>query len=274
MGNSWHGNERLVTCAATIGCTSHGDVFPIRCKRWDCPTCAAINARIHAVKVANGIYALISAGVIPQFVTLTLPGNIGRTRAFERLVDMWEKMSNRWRYAARTVGKVKLDGLTIDGDGMVEFEQSGGTPLIFAAFVELQGRGVPHFHIISTFAPKERIVKDMAVASGMGYQVKVERVKRGAGVAWYISKYAGKTQGKMGLPKGFRRVRYSESWPGMRLKLDEVNEETDKIVKRWDEGTESFITRARAIYNVDIRAEVYAIADSVPDDRVKVFVEG
>lgn len=274
MPSKWHGNEQLQTCAATIGCTSKGEVFPIRCKQWNCETCAAINARLHAVKVANGVYALMSAGIIPYFVTLTLPGNIGKARAFERLADMWKKMRNRWEYAARVAGKTKLKGLTLDAEGMIELEQSGGVPLIFAAFVELQGRGVPHFHIVSTFAPKERTIKDWAVASGMGYQVKVERVKRGAGVAWYISKYAGKTQGKMGLPKGFRRVRYSEQFPDLKFRIDERDPLSDTIVKRWDEGAEAFISRARLLYNVDIRAEVYQIADTVTDDKVLQWIEG
>lgn len=270
----WHDGAQLAVCAATIGCTSNGEVFPIRCKQWNCPTCAAINARLHAVKVANGIYALIAAGVIPYFVTLTLPGNMSKEFAFAKLADMWEKMRERWQWGAQRANFNREVSFLPKGVKKPKYDPLTAIPLIYAAFVELQGRGVPHFHIVSTYAPSEHKIKDWAVQSGMGYQVKVERVKRGAGVAWYISKYAGKTNGKMGLPKGFRRVRYSEQFPGLKFRLDERDTAKESIVKRWDESAESFITRARLLFGVDIRNEVYTIADTVADDKIVQWIDG
>jgi len=187
---------------------------------------------------------------------------------------MWEKMRERWQWGAERANYKRYIALQPKGAKKPPYDPTTAIPLIYAAFVELQGRGVPHFHIVSTYAPSEHTIKNWAVASGMGYQVKVERVKRGAGVAWYISKYAGKTQGKMGLPKGFRRVRYSESFPGLKLRIDERDPSKDSIVKHWNEGAEAFISRARMLFNVDIRNEVYAIADTVADEKIVAWIDG
>lgn len=271
---TWHSKTKLRTCAATIGCTSQGNVFPIRCKRWDCETCAAINARIHAVRVASGIYAMITAGVVPQFVTLTLPGKIRRQWAFDRLADMWSTMHDKWHYELTKRDSIKLKELTEDVEGKLVFDYASEQPLTYAAFVELQGRGVPHFHIVTSYSPKTETLRKMAVKSGLGFEIKTERVKSKAGVAWYISKYAGKTQGKMGLPKGFRRVRYSRDWPGMKLKIDNDEDDIDKIIKHFDESVDEFIHRAHSIYNVDIRQEVYTLIDDIPDDRLIALVNG
>jgi len=272
--NSWHATGKLKTCAVTIGCSYMGNVFPIRCKRWDCETCAQINARLHAVRVANGIYAMAAAGIVPKFVTLTLPGRARKAWAFEKLADMWAQMHDRWHYKASKVGRVTAKEVRIGVDGHYEFMRDGGIPLTFAAFVELQGRGVPHFHIVSNYSPRVEDLRKIAVKSGLGFEVDVENVKSKAGVAWYISKYAGKTQGKMGLPKGFRRVRYSQDWPGMRLRIDDDENDIDKIIKHFDESTDDFIRRAHDIFNIDIREQVTAIIDAVPDGQLMALVEG
>jgi hypothetical protein len=82
---------------------------------------------------------------------------------------------------------------------------------LYVAFVEGQPqRGyMPHFHILSSAASPIRF-KDLAVASGFGFQAKEIEIST-EGAAAYVAKYASK-QG-WDTPKKFRRVRASKGWP-------------------------------------------------------------
>lgn len=241
MTRTWHANERLPICAATIGVTEAGTAFPIRCKSWNCETCAAINSRLHAVKCANGVYAMIHAGIRPKFITLTLPAGARTPEwAFSKLADMWDKMRNRLQYSAR---KIKI-------------------PVWYSAFVETHKSGLPHFHIITSYAPTKYVLKNMAVASGMGYKVDVSPVRNKAGVAWYISKYGSKSQGKMGLPKGFRRVRYSEGFPDMLFDI-ETREKGMAMLKHPSETIVEFGDRVLAIMGRQAYDSVWQIVGAL-----------
>lgn len=245
MPTNYHnvGEESSALCIATVGVTPDGHVFPVRCKRWACPICAPINALHAAIKTANGVYALASSGVMVKFATITQPGNIKSPRlAYAILDNQWDKFRNRWQYWAR----------------------KAGIPNTYAAFVEGQSRrsDMPHFHIIGSALPKRWVVRDWATASGFGYQADVQKIQANAGVAWYVSKYSTKGSDAEYIPRGFRRVRYSQDWPDMLFEVD-LQEDT-AIVRKQHESYASWLVRAVSAFQVepsDVMLQVQNLMD-------------
>lgn len=233
QGIAWQPSS-LKPCISTIGVTASGKVFPIRCKSWQCETCKAINAMHCAVQAANGIDALFMSGVRPKFLTLTLKGGISPSKAYEVLPDMWDKMRRKFAAFAREVG----------------------VPFDYCAFIENQSRGVPHFHIISTVAPNIRELKAWSTSAGMGYMTDVQPIAANKGVAWYISKYVGKGNDKGLMPRGFRRVRYSEGWPKVLLHADMDENREDVLVRKPNEPLYQFVERVALEFDVDCREAV------------------
>jgi hypothetical protein len=189
-------------CVATVAAIAAGVVVPIRCKSWACKICAPINAFREAVRVANGMRVLQAEGDTFSFITLTQPPKVKTlSAAYAILPDQWDKFRNRWQYAARKEGK----------------------KVQYAAFVEGQPRRghMPHFHIIGTALPSRRVIKSWAVKSGFGHQADCQPLRTDTGVAWYVSKYSAKASDAAMMPKGFRRVRYSEAWPPLLWRLDD-----------------------------------------------------
>lgn len=229
---NWHnvGEESHALCMATQGVTSEGRVFPVRCKQWNCPVCAPINAYLCAIKTANGVNALLAAGIMPNFATITQSGKVRTARfAYSILAAQWSGFRNRWEYYTR----------------------KNGIPNPYAAFVEGQSRraGMPHFHIIAAGLPGKERLREMVVKSGFGYQVDLQRIQPGSGVAWYVSKYSTKSSDAALMPHGFRRVRYSEDWPDMLFRADLM--ESDAIVRQPRESYASWILRAVQAFGVD-----------------------
>lgn len=214
-------------CISTVGATPDGKVFPIRCKRWDCPICAPLNSYRHAIRVANGCQALVTAGIAPHFVTITQPASIKTAeRAYLILHRQWDNFRNKLQYWSRS---------------------ESGIPVIYAAFVEGQGHrgGMPHFHIIMSAVPDKERLRQMVVCSGLGYMLDIQRFTTASGVAWYVSKYSTKADDSKAMPKGFRRVRYSEQFPKMKFRVDE--RDGNAIVKLFTESTSEWLDRcARA----------------------------
>lgn len=111
----------------------------------------------------------------------------------------------------------------------------------YVQVTELQKRGHPHSHILTTFAPSDiregfredwrrnnngRLVKNSVVSlrsdwilsaverSGLGNQYDISRVKTVEAASRYVAKYMFKdSQFGTHFPKGWKRVRYSQTWP-------------------------------------------------------------
>lgn len=242
------GEESNRTCAATIGIAENGVVFPIRCKRWNCPVCAPINAYRWAIEVANGVQALFAAGVLPKFLTITQGSNVKTPQyAYEILHSQWSKFQSRWRRWCDELG----------------------VPMFYAAFVEGQTRrdGMPHFHIISGFIPDKELVRDWVVRSGFGYQIALHDMKPNSGAAWYVSKYSTKSSDAKDMPKGFRRCRLSENWPRLRWRSELM--EATAIVKRPNESYRLWAFRASRVLDLDpdlILASALALLETTADE--------
>ena len=237
------GEESSALCMATVGVTSDGEVFPVRCREWRCPICAPINALHEAIRTANGVYALFAAGLIPKFATITQSGAVRTPEfAYQIIAHQWDKFRNRWQYWARTSDE----------------------PNFYAAFVEGQERreGMPHFHIVGCALPSADMLRHWAVASGFGYEVDCSRLSPNAGTAWYVSKYSTKSSDAKIMPVGFRRVRYSRDWPRMLFRADML--ESTAVVRQSAESYAHWLIRAVYAFGVEPEAvmeQVMLLAD-------------
>jgi hypothetical protein len=250
MVTKWNnvGEESEALCMATVGVSANGTVFPIRCKRWSCPICAPINALREAIKTANGVNKLRESGLVSKFATVTQPGSIKSPEFAYSIIDnQWDKFRNRWQYWAKKVG----------------------LPNMYAAFVEGQSRrsDMPHFHIIGTSLPGSEAMKKWAVKSGFGFEADVQDIQPNSGIAWYVSKYSTKGSDAQYIPKGFRRVRYSQDWPKMEWRSDAL--EGEAIVRMPRETYPAWIIRAVRAFGIDpteTMNQVMLLADKTIDD--------
>lgn len=214
----------LPVCVGTVGVHREtGKVHPLRCKRWQCPTCAKLNALTLSIRVVEGINHYQSTDVPLSFVTTTAWGRYTTSPdlAYSELPVWWGKLHDRLRYRTRRIG-AKLE---------------------YAAFIEEQSRGVPHLHAIITYPLTTTALKKMAIKSGFGFSAKSEPVKTHS-VGWYIAKYLTKSGGGMAnAPDGHKRVRFSANWPA----LPDRPLDDKLIVKGYDESYAAWAHRAAGI---------------------------
>lgn len=167
-------------------------VYPLRCKRWSCPSCGVRKTRQTMGRIAAGM----KLGR-PRFFSLTAPGD-------EDAVTSWRAFPRRWKLFHQRVRR-RYPG----------FEYVG--------VVEPQQRGHPHIHVLyrGGYIPR-RILRGMARASGFG---KVADIRDAHGATpSYLVKYLTKDlrppaepgkasrQPAPGVPRHFRRVRMSKGW--------------------------------------------------------------
>lgn len=193
------GDNGLPICIGTMGFHKMtGKLYPLRCKRWDCPTCAKLNSLDLAIRVVEGIKQFRRQGRQLQFITLTAWGRYTANPqlAYTELPKWWDTFRKKIQRAAKKRGEAKPE---------------------YAAFIEVQKRGVPHLHAIVTMpGMSKRAFKQWAISSGWAHQADIEPVKSSA-AGWYVAKYVskggGQEVGDKALPKGYRRVRFSQLWP-------------------------------------------------------------
>jgi len=186
-----------------------GEIVVLPCDQWGCPYCSRILAWQWASRVRYGI-ALWPLDAYHW--TLTLPGEIySQDFAFKVLNSAWDNLR---KHCQRK---------------MPYFH--------YAAFVELHPHrvGIAHMHIITLHWSIGRI-KDMAHHAGFGYEADETTVSGGL-AAYYVSKYTSK-QGK-DMPKGYRRVRLSRSWP----KLPSIPPDDPVLVLARDEPLPEYFIR-------------------------------
>lgn len=226
-----------------------GKLYPIRCKRWDCPTCAKLNALDLAIRVVEGIKHFQRQGRQLQFVTLTAWGRYSQNPAlaYTELPKWWDKLRNKLQYLNRKTNGPKIE---------------------YAAFIEVQRRGVPHLHAIAVMQPialtikgkrakrggpkspdktltGKRALKAIAVKSGWAHQADIQPVK-GPAAGWYVAKYltkgGGQTVGSAAIPKWYKRVRFSEGWPPS----PKIDKPSELLIKEHGETYVAFAARAMA----------------------------
>lgn len=157
------------------------------CKMWNCPHCAAKNARRWIARIINHINKTDDAW---QMFTLTAHRN-ARTeyKSVLNLRQGWKKLYNRMRYEFGVSDYVKV--------------------------WERHADDVMHLHgLVNNQSVNQRWLKDNATGCGMGYQVDMHAVDNAGQVAGYIAKYFMKSElvDASPFPKSLRRIEVSRSW--------------------------------------------------------------
>jgi len=185
------------------------------CNHWECPRCGQIRARKEFARMVCGADELQRSGRPLYFVTLTCRG---------REMPLDEAERNYLRWCNRLLSALRARS------------KKQGNFWAYACVTERQKRGHPHSHLIMTFSPddatetkkgqllpnnaiskenglySEWLVK-RCVSSGLGKMCAISRIKNPIGASAYLAKYFFKDALHAVWPKGWRRVRYSRSWP-------------------------------------------------------------
>jgi len=181
------------------------------CKLWNCPACAQRNRRRWAVRVFKGIEAYQIERRKWWLATITMRGGKIR-RDFLRDVaiwrDGWEKLYLRMKRHTSKAGNPHLRYVLLP-------ELAPDTERL-------------HVHMILndslTAVPSKSkknpwrsdFLKDDAAACGLGYMNDIKPIDEAKYVAWYVSKYVGKSLGINDWPPNFRRIRTSIGWPELK----------------------------------------------------------
>jgi len=186
------------------------------CKMWNCPACAARNARQWLARIINHINKYLSANW--RFFTLTAHENWrGREASVRNIRQGWKKLYNRIirRYHASMIVRVW----------------------------ESHKDGSFHLHGLINCRIKKSWLKKHARQCGMGYMVDIQGVRNAGQAAGYIAKYFLKSEVIGEYPKGLRRIEASRNW----TKLDDLTGET---LLTWyvQQTREGQINRAQTFY--------------------------
>lgn len=171
------------------------------CKCWNCPQCAARNARRWIARIINGCNHMDTRNGWQMFTLTAHEKWRGEQASVINLRRGWKKLYNRMRYEYGVQNYAKV--------------------------WERHKKGAFHLHgLIDSHVTKSWLKKN-ARSSGLGYQVDIHEVDNAGQVAGYIAKYFLKSQATITLQKPFppnlRRIEVSRTW----LKLPDLAADSD-----------------------------------------------
>ena len=194
------------------------------CNHWDCPRCGQMRARQEYGRMIEGIRKLSHHNTL-FFITITCKG---REMSHEQAEAGYLEWTNRFLDACHKRGKRR------------------GQEWAYCQVTERQKRGHPHSHILTTFCPmdlhdgyvqkwepnahgvyqlefvsalRSPWLAGQVVKSGLGEQYDISFVESAEGASRYVAKYLFKqSMFETNWPKGWRRVRYSQSFPKLPAK--------------------------------------------------------
>lgn len=204
------------------------------CNHWDCPRCGEMRAKQEYGRIVEGCRKLTESGKQLYFITVTCKG---LELSVEDALENYLKWTSKLLDAAYT--KAKRMGLH----------------WTYVQVTELQSRGHPHSHILTTFNPddletgtkrnfgmhegvyqwhdkevlRSEWLQGQVLKSGLGEQYDISEVESVEGASRYVAKYLFKDEMfKYKFPKHWKRVRYAQSFP--------------KLVKRENENVLPLVT--------------------------------
>lgn len=194
------------------------------CNSWTCPRCGHLRALEEYGRIVHGAKELAAAGHALYFITLTCRGaDMPLAEANRDYLKWTNRLLTNCRTAAKRQGK--------------EWH--------YVQVTERQKRLHPHSHIITTFSPTDaepartgdrlasgaiakrdclnsKWLVDACVSAGLGRMVDISSIGSPIAVAVYVGKYLFKAAINTEWPKGWRRIRYSRSWPKMPERKPEI----------------------------------------------------
>lgn len=206
-----------------------GRVWRPSCKRWSCPVCQLERAREWGFVALVGAVELQGDGCRLVFITVTSHEKLNAEQSLHVWPDAWKKLRMR---IARAHGK---------GD--------------YFMVTERHESGRLHVHAVVTWDIEKRWLKDNARACGLGYQVDAEPIGDAGTIVSYIAKYLTKFADQW--PKGWRRVRMSQSWPKL-AKMDAAEGWRDFMLGNptKSEVLDAVADYASAGYEVNVSSDV------------------
>lgn len=162
------------------------------CKMWNCPSCAARNAKRWIARIIHHINAVDAENGWLMFTLTAHENAVNEYQSVKNLRVGWKKLYNRMR----------------DNFGI-------------SSYVKVWERhkdGRFHLHgLIDNAEITQKWLKDNARQCGMGYQAELHEVDNAGQVAGYIAKYFMKSEQvtesiSLDYPKGLRRIEVSRNW--------------------------------------------------------------
>ena len=216
-----------------------GKAYALRqgcCNHWDCGRCGQTRAKQEYWRIVQGALALEQQGQALWFITITTRG--GGLKVAEAEAGYLE-------WTNRFLSRLRADAKRIS------------CSWCYVQVTERQKRRHPHSHILSTYVPDDIVegckpnyftkadgsvgmenidairsdyLQEAVCSSGLGEQYDISKVRSSSAVSRYIGKYLFKSSLLTAWPTGWKRVRYSHSWP----KFEQPKTEAIPIVKKAD----------------------------------------
>jgi len=227
---------------------NRGSIIQTCCNHWDCPRCGQIRAREEYGRIVEGARLLGKSHTL-YFYTFTCRGRYLSLHKAERNYLLW---TNRLLSTMRARCKAE------------------GGNWVYVQVTERQKRGHPHSHLLMAWIPNDGILtvdnkgkdciaskwfSDAHFRAGLGSQSKITPVNSVEATAKYIAKYLFKDAMMTRMPKGWKRVRYSQNFPSSLTKERDANATyiTIKSEKDWKlvaKNEVRFATETRYIYEL------------------------
>lgn len=225
-------------------------VFQGTCNSWNCPRCGLFRAATEYARICEGIKNLQKQGYKLFFLTITVKGAVdsataereyllNTNRLLSTLRAQAKRTNQHWCYVQVTERQKRQhphshiittycpsDAFYISDD--------------YRRYVREVARINRWLPIEMRFSPKKpdkihaeemfsRYLIMRSVRAGLGAQCNISRVRSPSGAARYMAKYLFKAAQSTAWPKGWRRIRYSQSW--------------DKLPEPEDTGAFAVLTR-------------------------------
>lgn len=189
------------------------------CHHWDCPKCGIGRAKLEYGRIVNGCEILDRDHQL-YFITITCRG---------RDMSLAESEASYLKWTNRLLTTLRKDA------------KKRGVTWSYAQVTERQKRGHPHSHILTTYYPddlktgvkdnwktvagkrtnepveclRSEYLEKRCTSAGLGNQYDISEVREHQAASRYVAKYMFKDSmfEQSMWPKGWRRVRYSQSFP-------------------------------------------------------------
>jgi len=198
---------------------NHGRAHIVQgcCNDWTCPRCGQMRARHEYARIVEGTRKVVAETATPlYFWTMTCRG---RELSFGKAETGYLEWTNRLLDSARAKAK------------------RAAALWVYAQVTERQPRRkFPHSHMICSYCPSDAVpyakgdtlpngrlarhaclwsewFRQANVKAGLGVECDLSLIRTPEAAAVYVSKYLFKEAVNTKWPKGWRRVRYSRSWP-------------------------------------------------------------
>jgi len=207
------------------------------CNDWNCPRCGQQRAREEYGRIVAGARELGKTNKLYMMTITCLGKELGLEDAERDYLKWTNKVLSRLRADCKRLGILWA----------------------YASVTERQDRGHPHSHYLTTYCPDDTTpikkgegktyvtsgevfpakhdclqtfyLEQSCVDAGLGRQYDLSELESVEGASRYVAKYLFKeTVFSTKWPKGWKRVRYSQSWP----KLPEIKGEAFILLTNFD----------------------------------------